>query len=140
MLARRGYNSGTAYAVVTAELAASAVLDTTEQRPDRREQTGESPGPSATRRAGFAPRREPVPIDDSGDDDSADASEPSSFDDEQARAAELVRAKLRTLPRDLDREKAIRRLVGVLARRGFSQSLAYTVVKAELADAGPGGD
>ncbi|WP_238846743.1 recombination regulator RecX [Nocardia arthritidis] len=54
-------------------------------------------------------------------------------DDESARATELVRRKLRTLPRDLDRDKTIRRLVGMLARRGFGQSLAYTIVKAELA-------
>ncbi|SUA79766.1 Regulatory protein recX [Nocardia otitidiscaviarum] len=57
-----------------------------------------------------------------------------SAEDEHERATELVRRKLRTLPRDLDREKAIRRLVGMLARRGYNQSTAFTVVKAELAD------
>ncbi|WP_246011773.1 RecX family transcriptional regulator [Nocardia mexicana] len=50
-------------------------------------------------------------------------------------AAELVRRKLRTMPRNLDREKTIRRLVGMLARRGYNQSTAYTVVKEELAAA-----
>ncbi|MCP2316740.1 regulatory protein [Nocardia amikacinitolerans] len=67
--------------------------------------------------------------------DAAPALEAISSDDEQARAIELVRRKLRTLPRDLDRDKAIRRLVGMLARRGYSQSTAFTVVKAELAQA-----
>ncbi|MBF6181499.1 recombination regulator RecX [Nocardia otitidiscaviarum] len=57
-----------------------------------------------------------------------------STEDEHERATELVRRKLRTLPRDLDREKTIRRLVGMLARRGYNQSTAFTVVKAELAD------
>lgn len=52
-------------------------------------------------------------------------------DDEYERATELVRRKLRTLPAGLDREKAIRRLVGMLARRGYGHSVAYTVVKAE---------
>ncbi|MFE2996450.1 hypothetical protein ACFXG4_15705 [Nocardia sp. NPDC059246] len=69
-----------------------------------------------------------------GESDSEEsASETDSPEDEQDRAAELVRAKLRTLPRGLDRDKAIRRLVGLLARRGFSQSTAYSVVKSELA-------
>ncbi|MFI5537647.1 recombination regulator RecX [Nocardia sp. NPDC051900] len=61
-------------------------------------------------------------------------------DDEETRAAELVRRKLRSLPRDLDRDKMIRRLVGMLARRGYGQSTAYRVVKAELADQGFEGD
>ncbi|WP_232331961.1 recombination regulator RecX [Nocardia puris] len=68
-------------------------------------------------------------------EDAAPALAAISTDDEQARATDLVRRKLRTLPRDLDRDKAIRRLVGMLARRGYSQSTAYTVVKAELAAA-----
>ncbi|WP_406282061.1 recombination regulator RecX [Nocardia sp. NBC_00881] len=57
-------------------------------------------------------------------------------DDEESRAADLVRRKLRSLPRDLDRDKTIRRLVGMLARRGYGQSTAYRVVKAELAGHG----
>ncbi|WP_225726554.1 MULTISPECIES: recombination regulator RecX [unclassified Nocardia] len=65
--------------------------------------------------------------------DAAAALAAITTDDESARATELVRRKLRTLPRDLDRDKTIRRLVGMLARRGFNQSLAYTIVKAELA-------
>ncbi|WP_309234457.1 recombination regulator RecX [Nocardia sp. XZ_19_385] len=66
--------------------------------------------------------------------DSAPALEAISSDDEAARATDLVRRKLRTLPANLDREKTIRRLVGMLARRGYPQSVAFTVVKAELAE------
>ncbi len=55
---------------------------------------------------------------------------------EHARAADLVRRKLRTLPADLDRDKAVRRLVGMLARRGYDQSTAFAVVTAELDEAG----
>ncbi|WP_280302171.1 recombination regulator RecX [Nocardia abscessus] len=71
--------------------------------------------------------------------DAASALDAITADDEEERAGELVRRKLRSLPRDLDREKAIRRLVGMLARRGYSQATAYRVVKAELADQGVGG-
>ncbi len=51
---------------------------------------------------------------------------------ERDRAEELVRAKLRreTLA---DEAKVSRRLVGMLARRGYSQNLAAEVVIAELA-------
>ncbi|NNH74892.1 recombination regulator RecX [Nocardia uniformis] len=68
------------------------------------------------------------------DEDAEPALAAITDDDEYERAAELVRRKLRTLPRDLDREKILRRLVGMLARRGYNQSTAFTVVKAELAD------
>ncbi|MEU2035034.1 recombination regulator RecX [Nocardia amamiensis] len=61
-------------------------------------------------------------------------------DDEESRAADLIRRKLRSLPRDLDHDKAVRRLVGMLARRGYSQSTAYRVVKAALADHGVDSD
>ncbi|MBJ8345011.1 recombination regulator RecX [Antrihabitans sp. YC2-6] len=60
-------------------------------------------------------------------------------DDERSRAAELVRKKLRTLsvPSDPgERDKAIRKLVGMLARRGYGQALAFGVVKSELELAG----
>lgn len=71
------------------------------------------------RRKGVAPEEATAALDD------------ITADDEYERATELVRRKLRTLPADLDREKAIRRLVGMLARRGYGHSVAYTVVKAE---------
>ncbi|WKG13318.1 RecX family transcriptional regulator [Nocardia sp. PE-7] len=54
--------------------------------------------------------------------------------DEQA-AVDLVRRKLRAMPADLDRAKATRRLVDMLARRGYSAATAFAVVKAELAAA-----
>ena len=66
-----------------------------------------------------------------------------SGDDEADRAAELVRKKLRTLtvPADrTERDKTVRRLVGMLARRGYGQSLAFGVVKSELARAGVNAD
>nr|WP_228807043.1 recombination regulator RecX [Nocardia cyriacigeorgica] len=71
-------------------------------------------------------------------DDAADALAAVTADDEHDRATELVRRKLRTMPANLDRDKAIRRLVGMLARRGYNSSTAYAVVKAELdaADSG----
>ncbi|MGI5217346.1 recombination regulator RecX [Nocardia sp. CA-290969] len=64
-------------------------------------------------------------------EDSAAALAEVTADDEHDRATELVRRKLRTLPAGLDREKAMRRLVGMLARRGYGHSVAYTVVRAE---------
>ncbi|MGY4101735.1 recombination regulator RecX [Nocardia sp. R16R-3T] len=65
--------------------------------------------------------------------DATSALDAITADDEEQRAAELVRRKLRTMPTNLDRDKAIRRLVAMLARRGYNQSTAFTVVKAELA-------
>jgi regulatory protein len=52
-------------------------------------------------------------------------------DDEVEVARALVQAKLRSM-RGLDRDKAVRRLVGMLARKGHSSSVAYRVVKEEL--------
>ncbi|MEV4125147.1 recombination regulator RecX [Nocardia sp. NPDC049707] len=67
--------------------------------------------------------------------DAASALDAITADDEEQRATELVRRKLRTMPTNLDRDKIIRRLVAMLARRGYNQSTAFTVVKAELAQA-----
>ncbi|WP_433598063.1 recombination regulator RecX [Nocardia sp. CA-135953] len=67
--------------------------------------------------------------------DAASALAAITADDEEQRATELVRRKLRTMPANLDRDKTIRRLVAMLARRGYNQSTAFTVVKAELAQA-----
>jgi len=58
-------------------------------------------------------------LDEINDDDEADA------------ARRLVRARLRSV-RSLDRDKAVRRLVGMLARKGHSSSVAFRVVKEEL--------
>ncbi|MFI6866916.1 recombination regulator RecX [Nocardia sp. NPDC050406] len=66
------------------------------------------------------------------EEDAEPALEGISAEDERERAAELVRRKLRTLPRGLEREKVVRRLVGMLARRGYGQGVAFSVVKGEL--------
>ncbi len=52
-------------------------------------------------------------------------------DDEVEAARMLVRRKLRSV-QGLDRDKAVRRLVGMLARKGHSSSVAFRVVKEEL--------
>jgi len=54
---------------------------------------------------------------------------------EEAAARALVRKKLRSLSR-VDDTTATRRLVGMLARKGYSSGLAYAVVKDELAAEG----
>jgi len=56
-------------------------------------------------------------------------------DDEAAAARALVRAKLRSVER-VDDVKATRRLVGMLARKGYGSGLAFAVVREELANAG----
>lgn len=53
-------------------------------------------------------------------------------EDERERAAELVRRKLKNKPVD-DRDKVTRRLVSMLARKGYSAVMSYEVVKAEMA-------
>ena len=50
-----------------------------------------------------------------------------SADDEQTAAVALVERRLRAM-NGLSREVKVRRLVGMLARKGFSQSLAMSVV------------
>lgn len=55
-------------------------------------------------------------------------------EDELARARELVRRRLRTLPSDLGTERTLSRLVGMLARRGYGQATALAAVRAELND------
>lgn len=56
-------------------------------------------------------------------------------DSERARAEQLVADKLRRerLTDESDDAKVARRLVGMLARRGYGQSLAFDVVKVALA-------
>jgi regulatory protein len=55
--------------------------------------------------------------------------------DEEAAARSLVRGKLRSVER-VDDVKATRRLVGMLARKGYGSGLAFAVVRDELAAAG----
>ena len=65
------------------------------------------------------------------DEVARDALEEIEDGDEVEAARRLVRAKLRSV-RALDRDKAVRRLVGMLARKGHSSSVAFRVVKEEL--------
>jgi regulatory protein len=59
--------------------------------------------------------------------------------DEEAAARRLVRKKLPSL-RKVDNTTATRRLVGMLARKGYSAGLAFAVVKDELGAAASGDD
>jgi len=75
--------------------------------------------------------------------DAAAALDEIDSEDERARAVDLVRKKLRTQPplptegdrREIaaERDKLVRRLVGMLARRGYPQGMAFDVVREELA-------
>lgn len=61
-------------------------------------------------------------------------------EDERERATALVRKRSRTLTLPdpdhpearAERDKIVRKLVGMLARRGYSQGMAFGVVKSEL--------
>ena len=53
---------------------------------------------------------------------------------ERARAEQLVNDKLRRERNTEDEAKLTRRLVGMLARRGYSQTMAFDVVKVALAN------
>jgi len=59
--------------------------------------------------------------------------------DEESAARALVRKKLRSLSR-VDDTTATRRLVGMLARKGYGSGLAFAVVREELATSGRGAD
>lgn len=54
---------------------------------------------------------------------------------EESRARELVRKKLRTLT-TADHPTKVRRLVAMLARKGYTQGMSYRVVRDELQSAG----
>ncbi|GAA2501316.1 recombination regulator RecX [Streptomyces thermolineatus] len=56
-------------------------------------------------------------------------------DREEATARELVDRKLRAT-RGLDRERRVRRLAGMLARKGYSEGLALRVVRRALEEEG----
>lgn len=59
--------------------------------------------------------------------------------DEEESARILVRRKLRSVAR-VDRAAAVRRLSGMLARKGYGPSVAFRVVREELEAAGHGAD
>lgn len=67
-----------------------------------------------------------------GEEDIAAAMETLSDEDEYKRASELVTRKAPST-KSLDKQKRVQRLVGMLARKGYSGSLAYRVVKEVLA-------
>ncbi len=71
-------------------------------------------------------------IDDETAREALDEIDPA---DEEAAARELVRRKLRSLAR-VDDQTATRRLVGMLARKGYGSGMAFAVVRDELASAG----
>jgi regulatory protein len=54
---------------------------------------------------------------------------------EEQRARELVRRRMRGLA-GKDETTMVRRLVGILARKGYPEGLAYRVVREELSEAG----
>ena len=56
-------------------------------------------------------------------------------DDEVEAARQLVRRKLRTVGR-LERDVAVRRLTGMLARKGYPAGVCFRVVREELAGLG----
>jgi regulatory protein len=62
-----------------------------------------------------------------------EAVETVSDDDERAAAAALVERKLRTMS-NLSRDVQMRRLVGMLGRKGFGSGVAMSVVREALAD------
>ncbi|APU13774.1 regulatory protein RecX [Actinoalloteichus fjordicus] len=65
----------------------------------------------------------------------AEAAQGLDRDVEEERARQLVRRKL-AASAGADERVRIRRLVGMLARKGYSQGLAFQVVRAELAAEG----
>lgn len=56
-------------------------------------------------------------------------------DQEEATARELVARKIRST-RGLDRDKRLRRLAGMLARKGYGEGLALRVVRQALEEEG----
>jgi len=52
-------------------------------------------------------------------------------DDEEAAARALVRKKLRSV-QGLEQQRATRRLVGILARKGYGAGMAFAIVSDEL--------
>lgn len=85
------------------------------------------PGKGLARRA-LAHELRRKGIDDEVARDALDEIDP---DDEAAAARMLVRKKLRSV-RGLEAQLATRRLVGMLARKGYGAGMAFAIVKDEL--------
>lgn len=66
----------------------------------------------------------------------ADAALEALPDDDAERALDFARSKARSL-RDADRDTALRRLTGQLARRGYGGSVAMTAARAALDEQSP---
>ncbi len=73
------------------------------------------------------------------DDVAAAAMATVDADAEEDRARQLVRKRLRSLS-GADEAARIRKLVGMLARRGYTEGLAFRVVRDELTAAGEESD
>jgi regulatory protein len=86
---------------------------------------------------GLAPRalRQELRRKGVADDVVAEALEQVDAASQERAARALVRKRLRAM-RGLDTTVATRRLVGMLARKGYSSGLAFAVVRAELVDQG----
>jgi regulatory protein len=65
------------------------------------------------------------------DDEAAEALATVDAEAEEERARQLVRKRLRVLT-DAEESAKIRKLVGMLARKGYSEGMAFRVVKDEL--------
>jgi regulatory protein len=89
------------------------------------------PGKGLARRA-LAQELRRKGINDEVARDALDEIDPA---DEEAAARALVRKKLRSLSR-VDATTATRRLVGMLARKGYGSGMAFAVVRDELAASG----
>ncbi|PUA79161.1 regulatory protein RecX [Nocardioides currus] len=85
------------------------------------------PGKGLARRA-LAQELRRKGIDDEVAREALDEIDPA---DEAASARALVRKKLRSV-RGLDQQKATRRLVSMLARKGYGAGMAFAIVKEEL--------
>ena len=69
--------------------------------------------------------------------DVADSALAALPDDDYERAIEYARGKARSL-QSLDRDTALRRLMGQLARRGYGGSIAMTAARTALDEQAPG--
>ena len=88
---------------------------------------------SRHRGKGLAPRALAAELRRKGvaDEVVREATEEIGPDEHEEAARTLVRRKLRSVA-SLDRDKATRRLVGMLARKGYSPGLAFSIVRDEL--------
>lgn len=90
---------------------------------------------SRQRTKGLAPRALAQELRRKGiaDDEAKSALEQIDDDDQRLAARALVDRKLRTL-RNVDKVTATRRLAGLLARKGYSSGLAFSVVREALGE------